>query len=93
MRVPFHASTLNRATMFGVSRVLRQFRKACTTGLRYMCPLLQAPSPADALLFPESDNREMPTRRIAISTMGEKEVRITRGAQVGRYNVLHENSV
>ena len=26
MRVPFHASTPNRATMFGVSRFLRQFQ-------------------------------------------------------------------
>ena len=28
MRVPFHASTPNRATVFGVSRVLRHFRLA-----------------------------------------------------------------
>ena len=28
MRVPFPESTPNRATMFGVSRVLRQFRTA-----------------------------------------------------------------
>ena len=29
MRVPFHASTLNRATIFGVPRVLRHFLPAC----------------------------------------------------------------
>ena len=33
MRVPFHASTLNRATIFGVSRLLRHFPCGCPNSI------------------------------------------------------------